>query len=113
MWASVQYLYCGIPIVTTPSRGGREYFLDDQHTYRAEPNTYSVKGAVDKAKHDCIEPSEIRSAILSKVTSERMRYIEFLKQEFGFRKKSTNLDIHDYLWGNDVGIKQFLWKSED
>jgi glycosyltransferase involved in cell wall biosynthesis len=113
MWASVQYMLCGIPVVTTPSRGGREYFFDNRHTYRVKPNSTSVKEAVEMAELDSIDPNEIRSAVLSKITSERLRYVRFLKHEFGFRQRSDDLDIHDYIWGSDVGIKSFLFESDN
>jgi hypothetical protein len=49
-FASSEYLMCGIPVVSTPSRGGRDAFYDADHTLIVEPSAADVaRGVVELA----------------------------------------------------------------
>src|SRR5690606_17403710 len=45
--ASSEYLLRGLPVVTTPSRGGRDIWYDAQNSIVCEPNADAVREAVD------------------------------------------------------------------
>jgi glycosyltransferase involved in cell wall biosynthesis len=36
-WAATEYLLCGLPVVTTPCRGGREVWLTQRNSITVEP----------------------------------------------------------------------------
>lgn len=46
MFASMEYLLCGLPIVSTPSIGGRDVFFDKDYVEIVEPDPHAVKEAV-------------------------------------------------------------------
>jgi len=48
MFASIEYLLCGLPIVSTRSVGGRDEFFTDKNCIFAEDNAESVKQCVDE-----------------------------------------------------------------
>ena len=48
MFASIEYLLCGLPIVSTRSAGGRDEFFTDKNCIFAEDNAESVKQCVDE-----------------------------------------------------------------
>jgi len=79
MWASGEYLYCGLPVVSTVSQGGRVSFFDPDYTriVRDDPSS------VSKAVHDLIElnipPSKIRAATLAKAWEHRRRLFDLVQ----------------------------------
>ena len=48
MCSSIEYLLCGLPVVSTRSIGGRDTFFTDKNCIFAEDNPESVKDCVDK-----------------------------------------------------------------
>ena len=48
MYSSIEYLLCGLPVVSTRSIGGRDTFFTDKNCILAEDNPESVKDCVDK-----------------------------------------------------------------
>jgi glycosyltransferase involved in cell wall biosynthesis len=70
-FASIQYLLCGLPVVTTPNRGGRDVFFDPDHVIHAEPTPEAVAAAVDELIARDIPPALIRERTLAKVAAQR------------------------------------------
>lgn len=66
-YASTEYLYCGVPVVSTFSEGGREAYYDDVTALIVSPDPISVNLAVEEIKKRNIDPWEIRRRAL-KVT---------------------------------------------
>jgi glycosyltransferase involved in cell wall biosynthesis len=104
MWASVQYLLCGIPVVTTPSKGGRHFFLDDNLSYTTQPTSNAVKKTVERAKSDRRDPHEVRRSILQKMERERYRYMSFLHEDLGVLKAQDFDRFYNHVWGGETGI---------
>ena len=50
MFASTEYLLAGLPVVTTPSRGGRDVYLDDEFCLTVPPDPRAVATAVAALK---------------------------------------------------------------
>jgi glycosyltransferase involved in cell wall biosynthesis len=71
MFASIEYLLCGIPIVSTPSRGGRDAFWDERFVIVCEPTAEAVAAAVQELKRRSINPMVIRSATLERMRQHR------------------------------------------
>ena len=42
-YSSSEYLLCGLPVVSTESSGGRDYWFDDYNSIICKPNEDSVK----------------------------------------------------------------------
>lgn len=79
MYASVQYLLCGLPVVTTPSKGGREVFFDEEYVLTVKPEPSVVKGGVEEMIRRDLSPEYIRRKTLEKMLSHRERFIELIQ----------------------------------
>lgn len=75
MYASFEYLLCGLPVVTTLNKGGRDYFFDGRYVVHCESTAEAVAASVDALKFANIDPYEIRSETLKKMHTERERFI--------------------------------------
>ncbi|MBC2835939.1 glycosyltransferase family 4 protein [Paragemmobacter straminiformis] len=76
MRASIEYMLCGLPVVTTPARGGRLEFLAGPHLKVAAPTAQDVAEAVASLGHDTPDAGEVRAFILSRMAQERGRMLE-------------------------------------
>lgn len=74
MWASIEYLLCGLPVVSTPSKGGRDVFYDDRYCRVVEPKPEAIAAAVEELIEANIDPMLIRQATLEKVMPFRARF---------------------------------------
>ena len=61
MLASIQYLLCGLPVVTTPSRGGRDVFFDANNSLVVTPEPNAVAAGVRELIARKIDPWTIRA----------------------------------------------------
>ncbi len=77
-FAATEYLLCGLPVVTTPSVGGREAFFDPDYVVWTEPTPEAVAEAVQKAISLPISPQEIRERTLAKMKKVRETYCDIL-----------------------------------
>ena len=81
--ASGEYLLCGIPVVSTPSRGGRDELFDPRHVRIVDPTPEAVMAAVAELKGHGLDPLEIREAVLARMYEHRKRLIAWLSQLLG------------------------------
>ena len=109
MWASVQYLLCGIPLVTTPSKGGRDYFYDDDYVVLVKDNPKSILGGVNLTKKRVYNPHKIRNKVLKKMIKHRYEYLDFIIDNF-LNKESNRDEMYDFIWGSEIGIKKHLYE---
>jgi glycosyltransferase involved in cell wall biosynthesis len=77
-FAATEYLLCGLPVVTTPSVGGREAFFDPDYVVWTEPTPEAVAEAVQKAISLPISPQEIRERTIAKMKKVRETYCDLL-----------------------------------
>lgn len=73
-FAAAEYLLCGLPVVTTPNRGGRDLLFDKDYVIWCSPDADSVAAAVDKALSLKISPEEIRRRTVEKMETHRAVY---------------------------------------
>ncbi|HLY54396.1 MAG TPA: glycosyltransferase, partial [Stellaceae bacterium] len=78
MFASIEYLLCGLPVVSTPSRGGRDLFFDDRYCLVAEPEPRAIADAVARLIARDVPREEIRSATLERMVPFRRRLVELV-----------------------------------
>lgn len=60
MYASIQYLLCGLPVISTPSLGGRDVFFDEANTLIVEPTPEAVRRGVAEMSSRNIDPARVR-----------------------------------------------------
>ncbi len=77
-FAAMEYLLCGLPVVTTPSIGGREAFFDKDYVIWTEPVPEAVAEAVKKARQLPVSAQEIRDRTIAGMQSVRAVYCEIL-----------------------------------
>ncbi len=94
MYASIEYMLAGLPIVSTPSRGGRDVFFDPDYCVVVEPNARAVREAVDALRARNIPREYVRARTLAKLEPERRRFLEFfegIKERYGVPRSYTTV----------------------
>ena len=79
MYASVQYLLSGLPIVTTPSQGGRDVFFEDRFVLTVPPQPSAVRQGVAELIERNLDPDDIRGATLTKVRAHRQTFVALVQ----------------------------------
>jgi glycosyltransferase involved in cell wall biosynthesis len=82
MYVSMEYMMCGLPIVSTPSRGGRDYFFDNETCLIVEPTAQAVAAGVQTMLARDLAPAFVRQKALEKVRVERGRLLALLRAIF-------------------------------
>jgi glycosyltransferase involved in cell wall biosynthesis len=82
MMACVQYLLAGLPVVTTPSRGGRHVWFEDWFAREVPPDPDAVRDAVAELAGRAIPPEEIRRATLERVQRHRQVFVEQVQRVY-------------------------------
>ncbi|UDL92482.1 glycosyltransferase [Mesorhizobium sp. PAMC28654] len=86
MYSSMEYLLAGLPIVSTPSLGGRDVFFDPDYCMIVEPEPAAIRRAVERLRDRAIPREEIRGRTLERVRTGRlelMAYLSALKRRLG------------------------------
>jgi hypothetical protein len=78
MFASMEYLMCGTPVVTTPSKGGRDEFFNPKNSICVEPDPDAVKSGVNVWNNNSPDPHMIRSGVLRQVTCIRSGFTRYI-----------------------------------
>ena len=77
-YASIEYMLCGLPVVSTVSEGGRELFFDDEFCTLVQPDAAAVRQAVADLVRRNIDPQLIRAAALQRIRPYRKQFIEYV-----------------------------------
>jgi glycosyltransferase involved in cell wall biosynthesis len=89
--ASSEYLLCGIPVISTPSKGGRDEFFTPENSIIVPPEPQAVAQAVQTFKNLAPEPQKIREQTLKKMKDWRLAYCTYIakliEQEGGGKKQ--------------------------
>jgi glycosyltransferase involved in cell wall biosynthesis len=102
MWASMEYLMSGLPIVTTRSTGGRDHYFDGDYTTWVAANPRAVAIAVEHYKNHPLDPAFVRTRVLAKVRTERERFLMDVNRYLA-AKRLPSCDA-EYIWGGEQGI---------
>ncbi len=76
MRASIEYLYAGLPVVTTWNIGGRDLFFDADFCATVPPSPDLVAAAVDALVARGVSRGYVRRRTMHKIAPHRERYIE-------------------------------------
>ena len=82
MRACVEYLLCGLPVVSTPSIGGRDRLLDPAYAIICEAKPEAVAAAVMEMKRRKLDPELIRRSVCDKLKPDRIRMIQLIERIF-------------------------------
>lgn len=84
-FASAEYLLSGLPVVDTPSIGGRDVVMPDEYVRRVEPDPDAIaEGIAHWAAHRP-DPWKVRAAFLEKAAPHRARFRELMAELTGRR----------------------------
>jgi glycosyltransferase involved in cell wall biosynthesis len=79
MLASVEYMLCGLPQVSTPCRGGRELFFDAQYVAVVEATPEAVAAGVSEMIARKIDPQFVREMTLYKIHAHRTKLCNYVR----------------------------------
>jgi glycosyltransferase involved in cell wall biosynthesis len=79
MRASIEYLFAGLSVVSTPSFGGRDVYFDDEYCIIADPDPRSIRDAVKALVARAVPRERVRAKTLARVEADRARYIAFVQ----------------------------------
>lgn len=74
MLASVEYMLAGLPVVSTPSTGGRDVFYDEEYCIIANPDPRSIAQAVESLKSRKFPREYIRKRTLERLNEHRAKF---------------------------------------
>jgi uncharacterized protein (TIGR01627 family) len=77
-YASMEYMLAGLPVVSTPSKGGRDVFFDPEFCIVCDPNPAAVRDAVEALKRRNIPRHYIRDRTLARIEPERRRLLAII-----------------------------------
>ncbi|HMP72681.1 MAG TPA: glycosyltransferase [Kiritimatiellia bacterium] len=91
--ASSEYLLCGIPVVSTPSLGGRDVFYTPRNSRIVPPDPQAIAQAVDTFLADPPDPRAIREHHLHQSREFRQRFatevLEGIYHQWGIQRNAT------------------------
>jgi glycosyltransferase involved in cell wall biosynthesis len=79
MYASMQYLLCGLPVVSVPSFGGRDVFFDREYAAVVPADAGAVAAGVKEMLSRRLSRREVREAVLPKMHAHRRRLIDIVQ----------------------------------
>jgi glycosyltransferase involved in cell wall biosynthesis len=79
MYASMEYLLCGLPVVSTKNRGGRDFYFDPEFCTTVPPDSAAIAQAVDGLIRRKISPEYVRQKTLCRMGHDRDRFLEFVQ----------------------------------
>jgi hypothetical protein len=82
MFASMEYLLAGLPIVTTPSHGGRDVFFDPDYCVTVAPDPRAIRDAVSALRLKAIPREVVRQRTLKRVETARQQSLSSIQEVF-------------------------------
>jgi len=79
MTASIEYLMAGLPIVSTPSVGGRDYFFDPEYCVIVPDDPRAIRDAVAAMIQRNIPQDHVRAKTMERVDRERARFVAWVQ----------------------------------
>ena len=74
-YASMEYMLAGLPVVSTPSQGGRDVFFDPEYCIVCEPDPSAVRDAVEDLRARKIPRDYVRARTLARIEPDRRRFL--------------------------------------
>jgi glycosyltransferase involved in cell wall biosynthesis len=93
-FASSEYLLCGIPVVSTPSKGGRDFWYTAYNSLIVSPDSAEVSEAVSYFMNNKRNPRQIRESHVRIAHECRSRFIAMLGGIFSMN--SISVDPQEY-----------------
>ena len=102
MWAAMEYMLCGLPVVSTRSFGGRDQFRDDYYWRTVASSPEAVAAGVRAWRKNPPDRQEVRRRVLAKVEEGRSRFAQFVVRTGSLGE--TAAAFQHRVWGGPEGI---------
>lgn len=103
-YASMEYLLAGLPVVSTPSEGGRDVYFDPEYCIVCPPDPAAVRDAVAALRARNIPREIIRARTLARIEPDRRRFLtvvdDLIEQLGGARRHNGS----DWPFGDVSGV---------
>lgn len=93
MFVSSEYLLSGLPVVSTPSLGGRDVYYQDDYVKMVAPDSNKVAQAVYELIKEKPDGEYIRKQTLGIMNKHRQKFVDLIK-EF-YRECNVKIDFND------------------
>lgn len=103
-YASMEYLLAGLPVVSTPSKGGRDVFFDSEFCVVCDPDPASVRDAVAALRARNIPREVIRAKTLAKIQPERDRFLSLVDDLIEELEGERRYAGRDWPFGDVSGV---------
>jgi glycosyltransferase involved in cell wall biosynthesis len=97
-FASSEYLLCGIPVISTYSKGGRDKWYNSYNSIQCSPDPKEIADAVDFFVHNRRDPHEIRESHIALSKIYRERFVNYLRELF--YRTGLDLDANNFFSQN-------------
>jgi len=91
MRAAIEYLLCGIPIVSTPSWGGRQRYFNQFNSILSAPDPKKIAYAIKTIESRSLSKTDIRNETMSIIKFERNNFLTLLSFLFWELFKIDNI----------------------
>ena len=95
-YGSMEYMLAGLPVVSTPSVGGRDVYFDPDFCIVCEPHAASVRDAVAELKARAVPREVVRMRTLEKIAPTRARFLELVDDLLGQLGATRRLSGRDW-----------------
>lgn len=108
MGTSMEYLLCGLPVITTPNYGGRNYFLKSTNSITINSKT-ELKDTIQliKRNHDAMKSLDIRLDAITNITLMRKTVYITLKNLISL--KTPYDEFYNILKDTDTQLKKPIY----
>jgi len=106
MFASIEYLLCGIPIVSTASIGGRDLFFDDRFVKIVNDTPEDVAKGVNEIIALDHNPEFIRKETIAKMEPHKQNFIALINDIYKENRIEKDFaNEWDDVWCSKFGIR--------
>jgi glycosyltransferase involved in cell wall biosynthesis len=91
MYAVGEYLLCGLPIISTKSKGGRDIFLNERNSIISKANPISLNKAFNDLTSKEYNPEFIREQFLEIIKIHRNEFLLLIKKIYEQNNYSSEL----------------------
>lgn len=100
-FSSGEYLLCGLPVVSTPSRGGRDIWYNEYNALIVDADPDAVAAGVEYFLANPRDPQRIRQMHIDQAKSHRARFIAALDDVL-WRFGASDIDAGAYFRANYI-----------
>jgi uncharacterized protein (TIGR01627 family) len=103
-YASMEYMLAGLPVVSTPSVGGRDVYFDPDFCIVCEPTPAAVRDAVAELRTRDIPREDVRARTLARIAPARQRFLALIDEILGELGAESSLAGRGWAFGGWSGV---------